>query len=148
MSITFYPNKEWKMVENPCDICGDNCDAGSDGNPYCTGTRPEPDCPTINMANGNAYAMLALLGLPTDECCGEVSANDLPRVMRAIIRARNVSARRTSATADPYESGGPGTGQCRMVYGGRNEEYVARRLDDLMGFVQHCQNEGCGFYWA
>jgi len=95
MSITFYPNKEWKMVENPCDICGDNCDAGSDGNPYCTGTRPEPDCPTINMANGNAYAMLALLGLPTDECCGEVSANDLPRVMRAIIRARNVSARRT-----------------------------------------------------
>jgi hypothetical protein len=145
MSITFYPSYEWQMKEIPCNIC-DACDKDMD--PFCTGTITEPDCPYINMANGNACAMLALLNLPTDECCGEVDAKDVPNVVRAIIKAQNVSARRQNATEPPYESGGPGTGQCKVISFGRNEDYITRRLNDLMDLLKHCQEKSCGFYWC
>jgi len=145
MSITFYPSNDWQMKEIPCTYCK-VCDMDSD--PFCTGVIREPDCPNINMANGNAYAMLALLGLPTDDCCGDVTAENLPSVLRAIIKAQNVSARRQDATATPYESGGPGTGQCRVVYCGRDEDYISMRLRELMTLAQHCQENDCGFYWC
>ena len=145
MSVTFYPSNDWKMVERPCAICS-VCEADTNDDPYCTGTRKEPDCPTVNMANGNACVMLELLGLPVD-CYGDVAVESVPNVIRAIIKAQNVSTRRQDATADPYESGGPGTGQCRVIYGGRDEDYISRRLNDLMQFVQYCQENDCGFHW-
>lgn len=145
MSVTFYPANDWQMKEIPCTVCR-VCEKELD--PFCTGFRSEPDCPHINMANGNAMAILDLIGLPVDECCGEVDAKDLPRTMRAIIKAQNVEARRQGITELPYESGGPGTGHCRVVYGGRSEGYVMARLQDLMGLAKHCQDNDCGFYWA
>lgn len=145
MSVTFYPSSDWKMVERPCTICR-VCEKELD--PYCNGFRKEPDCPNFNMANGNACAMLALLGLPVDECCGEVAAKDIPNVIRAIIKAQNVSARRQEAMEGPYEAGGPGTGQCHVISFGRDEEYVSRQLRNLMELAQHCQKKACGFYWC
>jgi hypothetical protein len=147
MSITIYPRYDWEMVESPCTMCGDDCDKGTDMNPHCTGIRRDPPCPTIQMSNSNAYAMLALLGIDADYS-GHVDAEDLPRIRRAIIKARNMASVRSTATAEPYESGGPGTGQCRVVYCGRDEYYVSRRLGDLMELVEHCQEKECGFYWC
>jgi len=146
MSITFYPDYEYKMVKRPCTYCK-VCDAETNEDPYCTGYREDPDCPTINMANGNAYAIMELLGCNLDYS-GHVKVEDLPRIQRAIIKARNVASVRTGATAEPYESGGPGTGQCRVVYCGRDDYYVSRRLSEFQELVEHCQEKGCGFYWC
>ncbi len=145
MSITFYPSVEWKIIKVACTICA-VCEKEDD--PFCTGFIDEPDCPTINMANGNARAMLVLMGLPADDCCGEVSVKELPAVFRAMIKAQNTAGGRRDATEDPYKSGGPGTGQCRVVSMGRDDSYITRRLNDLMELAHYCQENDCGFYWA
>jgi hypothetical protein len=106
----------------------------------------EPVAPffEINLANGNAAAMLSLIdpaSVGVDGCYGSWGAEDLPRVRTATIKALNTEIK-NRAQADPWESGGQGTGQCRIISGGRDAEYVTRTLERFLALTKVAMDHG------
>jgi len=152
MSIEFYPDTEWEIIEHPCDVCkGATCTPGNPdpayADPWCTGGIGRPNVPTVQFANGNAVALLQLLGLPS-EPSGLVTPEDLPEIQRALTAARNSRSRRAIHDADSYDVGGPGTGHARVVYTGNTDAQTLRRLDAFQEFLIYCRYNNLGFYWA
>lgn len=100
----------------------------------------EPVAPffEINLANGNAAAILSLIdpaSVLDDGCYGSWQGPDLARVRSATIKALNTEIQ-NRAQVDPWESGGPGTGQCRIISGGRDAEYVTRTLERFLALTK------------
>jgi hypothetical protein len=100
----------------------------------------------LNLASANAGAFLAFLGLaPGDGPDGDAT---LPEVRRAVIRARATFERRaakfTRASTETSR-----LGQCRVIVGGIDEEYLARRLEDFARFVDVVVEMGAtSIYWG
>lgn len=98
----------------------------------------------VNVANGNAVALLGLLGLGA-ELQGEVS---LPEARRAVIRARATFERRAGGfTRDPADVKRPG--HARVIVAGIDDNYLQRRLDDFDRLVMFVAEDGAvSVYWA
>lgn len=98
----------------------------------------------VNIANGNAVALLGLLGLG-DELQGEVS---LPEARRAVIRARALFDRRAvGLTRGLADTKGPG--HARVIVAGIDDNYLWRRLADFDRFVMFVAEKGAvSIYWA
>ena len=86
----------------------------------------------LNMSCGNGRAFLLFLGLePGAEPSGEII---LPDARRAIMRARATFERRVwRCTREDSDTKRPG--QARVIEGGLDEDYFARRLNDFEMFV-------------
>lgn len=82
----------------------------------------------INLANDNALDLLRWLSLPVDYC-GDVPAMELAPILRR--RLWDESRNHDSALASE-ESGGPGTGQCRLISMGRDSGYLRRQCERLL----------------
>lgn len=110
---------------------------------------PEIGAEPVNTNNARAIELLDLLGYdsswPVD---GEADPAEFAvRVRRALIRVTN------TAGADDAQSwtedGGPGTGRCRWVEGGRFEGYFAMRLPELAAVALEAgSHEGGKVVWA
>lgn len=100
----------------------------------------------VNMSSANGRAFLEFLGLdPGPEPAGEVG---MPEARRAIIRARATFARRVRGfTREGSDTKRPG--ETRVVSGGIDDGYFARRLDDFERFVGAVAEMGAtSIYWA
>jgi hypothetical protein len=100
----------------------------------------------LNMNNGNAHAFLAFLGLPG---CHEPSGGaSMPDVRRAIMRARATFEKKVgNFTRNGSDTKRPG--QCRIIQGGNDESYFARRIEDFEKFLNAVVEKGAtSIYWA
>jgi len=146
MSISFYIgelNKDGRVyLAESCDCSRrwcDDCDAAWERGE----TAPEEyHCEIcdaqINMANSNAMDLFTWLGLPM-EYIGSIPARELaPK-----LRRRLWDVERNHDEAIPgEESGGPGTGQCRMIYAGRRPGYLRSQCERLLAT---CERAGDRF---
>lgn len=139
MSVTFgFADPD----DTPCRSCG---------SPYRTHTQvegEEPTCPGmpgstfygLNLNGSNALDLLRWLGLPAEEY-GEHSAADLA----ARCQRRLWEADRNHDPAIPAaEEGGPGTGQCRVIYVGRRPDYLREKAADLLKLAEQARATGEG----
>ena len=128
MSVTFFAVKKVGEEWRPLWVCTrDDCEG------FCI------DCEkhNINVSSANARALIEWLELEEfneDDLLGEVSASEL--VARCQRRLWD-EPRNHDPALPGVESGGPGTGQCKSVYGGRDEGYLRRRTEDLK-FIAKC----------
>jgi len=100
----------------------------------------------LNLANGKARSFLGFLGLePGEDLYGETS---LPEVRRAIMRAR-ATFKRTVGCFAREGSDTMRPGRCRVVEGGIDAGYFARRLDDFERFLGAVAERGArSIYWG
>ena len=100
----------------------------------------------LNFSSSNARAFLAFLKL--DPGHGPDGEATLFEVRRAVIRARATFEQR----APKFTRVGSNTkhvGLCRVVVGGIDEVYLARRLDDFERFVEVVVEQGAtSIYWG
>lgn len=98
----------------------------------------------LNMASGNARAFLHFLGLePGDEPSGEAT---MPEARRAVMRARATFDRHVGEfTRDRSDTKRPGG--CRVIEGGIDEGYFARRIDDFERFGNAVAARGATTIW-
>lgn len=135
MSITFWMDQapvervEWDPVDWPGDY----------------EIRPVAPFMEINMTTGNANAILALIDPasvdPYEDPHGTWDMEALARVRSATIRALNTEIK-NRAQKDPWESGGPGTGQCRVIECGRSRDYVVQRLEEFLALTKVAMDHG------
>lgn len=105
---------------------------------------------TVNVSQGNAMALLELLGfgaeLNDDELCGETGPDDFAG---RILVARGLLGLTSDAEGIPATTdGGPGTGRARWVECGRRPGYLAGRLDDLETVVADAAAHNGEVVWA
>lgn len=100
--------------------------------------------PSINMANDNAADVLRTLDLDTEFMCGsEDGLAFMERVMMAVQDEwKNAEARPT------VDTGGPGTGQARMIDVGRSASYVGDKLNDLIDVAIFAKDHGLAVTWG
>lgn len=98
----------------------------------------------LNVANGNAVALLGLLRLG-QELQGQVS---VPEARRAVIRARATFDRRAGGfTREPADVKRPG--QARVIVAGIDDNYRRRRVDDFDRFFTFVAEKGAvSIHWA
>ena len=110
---------------------------------------PEIGAEPVNTNNARGAELLTLLGYDADlALAGEdTPAEFAARVRRALVRITNVNG---SDESVPWtEDGGPGTGRCRWVEGGRREGYFAMRLPELLAVAEAAaEHEGGMVVWA
>jgi hypothetical protein len=100
----------------------------------------------FNMNNRNAHAFLELLGFPgCHEPNGEASR---PEARRAIMRARGTFEKRVeNFVREGSDTQRPG--RCRVIQGGNDESYFARRIEDFERFLNAVVERGAtSVYWA
>jgi hypothetical protein len=100
----------------------------------------------LNFSCANARAFLLFLRI--DPGPGPDGEATLPEVRRAVMRARATFDRRapkfTRAGSDSQH-----IGACRVIVGGIDEAYLARRLDDFVTFVDVVVEMGAvAIYWG
>ena len=154
MSVTFWcPDAPRRQI--PCKSClaaGERCD------PYCLGFTVESEAPEVNFANGNAAAILELLGYCSAPG-GEVP--DTAVFRRRIVRARNID--RSHLEHEGYElPGGHGVAVvrdedgidriqpmgCRVVSFGNTDEQTLRRLEALDRLAAFAQEHKLEIVWG
>lgn len=135
MSVTFWmPQAPVERVEfDPVDWPGDY------------EIRPVEPFMEINLSASNACAILSLIS-PQDvdsvyDPCGTWEIADLVRVRTATIKALNTEIK-NRAQEDPWESGGPGTDQCRVVSFGRDAAYVTSTLERFLALTKVAMDHG------
>jgi hypothetical protein len=97
---------------------------------------------SLNLANGNACALLALAGLPPAPF-GEVDHSDLAPVIARLLRAVNSKRARVDALcADATSPSG------RWTEAGRSEAYVSDRVSGLLALCREAQVNGCRLVWG
>lgn len=104
-----------------------------------------------NWANGNARFLLPLLGLPYDPALDYLDgAVPIADARRAAVRARSVGDQKVQQFTRPAEEyGGPGTGHCRVIECGIDEEGIRYRLNAFVEFVDKAVEAGAKtIYWA
>ncbi len=94
----------------------------------------------LNVSNGNAAALLALAGLPSAPY-GEIPHKQLETVITKLLRALNSEPARAQAMTSVAE--GP-----RWSEGDRTDEYLKRRVGDLMAVLVFARTHGCGVTWG
>jgi hypothetical protein len=98
------------------------------------------EAPEVNLSNANAAVFLDLLGLGS-EWCGKIPHKDLPDMIRRCFRVSNSEARVQACTAPNFVDGN--------VYStGRTDEYVVRRLNDLMMLFTYAVQNGYDVTWS
>ena len=165
MSVTFSVRDAPSHKEQVACFC-DYDGVFSQGCYACKGTglREErvPDGePTLNLANGNAGAILRLLGIEGEDCyAGEIEASGIPAVRRRIFVLRNRQDDRSSATRDTVEERGPTragvnedglaciTTGPRMISFGIDDEYVLEKLNRLDALLAEAQRLGTALLWG
>lgn len=100
-------------------------------------TEPVAPFTEVNMANGNALAMLDLMlpGLDHGDMCGQWEGDTLAQVHRNCMRALNSPERRGGALADDVQEG-------NFLMFGRSDDYVTRRLKQMLELVTTAQLHG------
>lgn len=105
--------------------------------------RCVPPFVEINMTAGNANAILELIDPESvnreEDPYGTWEQADLARVRSAVIRALNSKIRQGAICKDATEFG---TGGCRMVYIGRTEDYVVKRLENFLELTKVAMDHG------
>ena len=97
----------------------------------------------LNLANGNACALLAVAGLAPSEY-GEVGMGEVGAVVARLLRVVNVPTARIGAlTTEP-----PAASAHRWLEGVRDDDYVARRSRDLLDLFYAAQRCRCGVTWG
>lgn len=101
----------------------------------------------INMTTSNAYAILELISpgdLHVDEDpCGTWEMTDLARIRTRLLKVINGRSEvRAQAYLANQESGGPGSGSCRVLIFGRDMEYIDRRLGDFLALTKVAMDHG------
>ena len=94
----------------------------------------------INVSNGNAAALLALAGLPSAPY-GEIPHERLETAITKLLRALNSEPARAEAVTSVTE--GP-----RWSEGARTDEYLKRRLAEMMALLVFARTSGCGVTWG
>ncbi len=131
------------MLQSPLKVAAFKCG-------MCLGVgvnvRARSRYATANFANGNAAALLALIGLVSPYGTGDVKACEVAGKIRLMIRRLNGDV--SGATSESFEYGGPGTGHCRVIECGRDEDYIMRGLQSLLAVFIDAQKNNAGVYWA
>lgn len=153
-----------KEVDAQCWVCDgsgkdkwDNtrCD-------YCHGSGKIKDYKRpfeeLNVSNSNAYAILDMIGLPSDEAVGAIAGDDLAKVRRKLIKLKNQDL--GGYTDEPSDTRGQAravrgddglthikTGP-RMIYGGRSTDQVMRYIDSLLELIDFAQKNDGVLTWS
>jgi len=109
----------------------------------------EEDAPDINFSNTNARDILTLIGedVANGDIWGSWTPDRMPRVRRAIIRARAVESARSHLTVEPRESH-VGSGGCRVIDCGNTDDQTLRRLNALEKVIIYAQRHGLDVHWG
>lgn len=118
----------WCAAGNRCEWC----DSGIE-------TVVTSEAPEINLAQGNAAVFLRLLG--KEDWCGTIPHAEIPDAIRACIRVLNSDARLSACTS-------PTTVDGNIYDMGRTDEYVTRRLGDLMQLFEYAAQNGYDVVWS
>lgn len=103
-------------------------------------TDPERRETFVNVANDNAADLLRWLGIPFDagDLWGEAKASELAALCRRRLWNEPINQ---DPGVQGSESGGPGTGQVRVVDCGRRPGYLPERAAELLAL---CVRAGGG----
>lgn len=167
MSVTFQCSDAPRR-QVPCLYCAEPWADYPEGNGrggrcdrFCTGFEEESEAPEVNFANGNAQAVLALLGWTDPEAYlgGEVDGGTLrQRIFRA--RNRDLSAARREALYLPAGHAGAAVvrdadGQARIerrgaavIVQGNTDERTLDRLSALEDLAIYAQEHGFQITWG
>ncbi len=153
MSITFHPanNYAFCAANNLNTIREEECLCVYDGHansncPYCKGTgvdRMEETPFEMNVANGNGWALLEILGITPDYSGCEDAQKFLDGV--AFVRALNNVGHEPLVTEASEETG---TGGCRIIHCGRTPEQVQRYLDTIEVIATEAKRRGVKITWG
>ena len=99
--------------------------------------------PEVNLANGNACALLAVAGLPVTPH-GEVANPMVAGVVARLLRVVNVASARAGAITQEATPAATG----RWTEGVRDDAYVEGRAHELLALFHGAQRGGCGVSWG
>ena len=94
----------------------------------------------VNFSNGNAAALLVLAGLQSAPF-GEIPHERLETVITKLLRALNAEPARVQAVTSVAE--GP-----RWSEGARTDEYLKRRVGEMMAMLVFARTNGCKVVWG
>ena len=94
----------------------------------------------INFSNGNAAALLALAGLPSAPY-GEIPYERLEPVITKLLRVVNSGSSRAQALTSVAEG-------ARWSEGARTDEYLKRRVAEVLALLVFARTRGCGVTWG
>ena len=94
----------------------------------------------LNVSNSNAAALLVLAGLPSMPY-GEIPHQQLESFISTLLRASNSEARRARGLTTAVESS-------RWSEGARNDEYMLRRVGELLEMLVSARRQRCGVIWG
>lgn len=88
---------------------------------------------SMNLSNMNARNLLAWLDIDADDLFGAMPGRELAARARRRLwpEKRNIDPKLI-----PEESGGPGTGHARLIFGGRPEGYLQERTEQLLAIAK------------
>lgn len=157
MSITFWCPAESEVILSryKCDCHHGEGGGGGGGDPSCywcqgsgvveiKGTEHE-----VNMANGNAMALLRLVDPERgeeEEYWGEFTTERLPSVIRHTIRALNLRRIACKEVIETVET--TGCYGATLIQVGRGEEYITERLRQLLALFQQAQQLQSSVVWG
>lgn len=124
MSVTFFDPKNPTQYDDEYQIIG--------------GGRE------INVSNSNAYEILSALGIPPEDLFGSASGSEFRALCsRALIRMKNTRAGQLMNEAIPslVESS---PDHATMVYGGREQNYLLNRVEDLLAAFKDSEEVSWG----
>ena len=124
----------------------------------------ESTLPELNLANGNASALLDLVQLPVD-CAGTVPVEELPALQLRIERVLQTPVSRAALIepssvdgvpvhsdmqfaallSDSSPRGGKGP---RVISAGRTDDYLVDRATRLLELVKAARTEGYAISWG
>jgi len=147
MSVTF-TCEEAPTAQIPCPYCASTppdrrvngrCDK------LCRGTVRQSEAPETNFGNHNAFGLLEVVGLPVREY-GKIAADDVPSVLRRVLRALNVDARRAPLDEPPRDE--RGESGCRIVSFGTSDVDTIRRLTALQALLVYAADHHFSVSWG
>lgn len=94
----------------------------------------------LNVSNCNAAALLELAGLPSTPY-GEIAQERLETVITKLLRALNSESSRLQAETSVPDS--PQWHDCA-----RTDEYLKRRVAEMLALLVFARTKGCGVTWG
>jgi hypothetical protein len=103
---------------------------------------------SLNVAEGNAPAVLSLMGLDgADLTSGTIPASSIPDIARRLVKIKNRPAAIAERTCEDYEDPAPGPGP-RVIEYGRSFDQVSRYVDVLLAMCLEASKSGASIVWA
>jgi hypothetical protein len=99
----------------------------------------------MNLSNDRALALLRLMGLPA-QLEGTLDVSSIPAARQRLLVALNSSKARGLESTPPDDSGaasGP-----RVIEQGMSDEYLARKAENLLGFLAHAHSLQQAVAWS